>query len=107
MVRLGDLRPGLRVAGLDPAGPVEIERVQLKAPGVVSPNGDEPLRVVYRTSNGRFAEEVLFHAHDLSIVKDEAWAFDADPHQFLLAAEALRIQRAHLFDPFKLREPAT
>ncbi|WP_419847066.1 helicase-related protein [Candidatus Poriferisocius sp.] len=89
------------MSGLDPDGPAEIERVELEAPGLVTQDGDEPLRIVYKTSSGRFGEKVLFHAHDLGIVEDEGWTFDSDPQQFLLAAEALRIQRAHLFDPFQ------
>ena len=101
MVRLGDLREGLRVAGLDPDGPAEIEKVEPAAPGMVTADGDEPLRVIYKTPSGRLTETILDHAHDLSIVEEEGWTFDGDPQHFLLAAEALRIQRAHLFDPFQ------
>jgi superfamily II DNA or RNA helicase len=68
---------------------------------MVTTDGDEPLRVIYKTPSGRLSETILDHAHDLSIVEEEGWTFDGDPQKFLLAAEALRIQRAHLFDPFQ------
>ncbi len=62
----------------------------------------DSLSVVYKTDDGRLGERVLFRADEagLSIASvDRPWSFDADGADFKLAAEAYRINLAHLFDP--------
>ncbi len=64
--------------------------------------GDNAVTVVYKTDDGRLGERVLFRANEseLSIASvGRPWSFDADGADFKLAAEAYRINLAHLFDP--------
>jgi hypothetical protein len=66
------------------------------------PLGDNAVTVVYKTDDGRLGERVLFRSNEseLSIAKaGRPWSFDADGADFKLAAEAYRINLAHLFDP--------
>jgi hypothetical protein len=66
------------------------------------PLGDNAVTVVYKTDDGRLGERVLFRSNEseLSIATaGRPWSFDADGADFKLAAEAYRINLAHLFDP--------
>lgn len=68
----------------------------------VDPLGENSMSVVYKTDDGRLGERVLFRKDeaDLSIASTgRPWSFDADGADFKLAAEAYRINLAHLFDP--------
>src|SRR5205085_11070439 len=52
---------------------------------------------------GRSDHEILYRdAESRLVIEDEAraWSFDADGKLFRLASEALRINLAHLFDPY-------
>ena len=56
----------------------------------------------YKTPDGRLLERMLFRTDEANISLAEAgrpWAFDAPGADFKLAAEAYRINLAHLFDP--------
>ena len=63
---------------------------------------DDSVNVVYRTEAGTLGERIVF-ATDLpnihAIKAGAAFSFDGDPAAFKLAAEARRMQLAHLFDP--------
>ncbi|QJE02498.1 DUF3883 domain-containing protein [Massilia forsythiae] len=62
----------------------------------------DSLSVVYKTDDGRLGERVLFRADEPSLsvaLAERPWSFDANGADFKLAAEAYRINLAHLFDP--------
>lgn len=64
--------------------------------------GDDALSILYKTSEGRLGERVLFRTDEpsLSIAEEgRPWAFDAPGADFKLVAEAFRINLAYLFDP--------
>src|SRR2546421_3612075 len=62
----------------------------------------DALTLVYRSPDGRVADEILYR-HDeprLKIVEaGRPWSFDGDGALFRLVSEAHRIRLAHLFDP--------
>ena len=93
-MRLEDLTPGATVSGVLPDSAISVVSVQW--------HGSDALTLVYRSSAGRVAEEILFR-HDearLEIVEQgRPWSFDGDGALFRLVAEAHRIRLAHLFDP--------
>ena len=67
----------------------------------VTPLGDGAVEVMYRADDGDLGVQVLSHTdaalvHDLG---DSTWSFDADAAEFQLAAEAMRMRMAGLFDP--------
>ena len=94
MLRLEDIKSNAAVTGLEPGQVVRIvttERV-----------GNDALTVYYKTADGKLRERMLFRADEANISLAEAgrpWAFDAPGEDFKLAAEAYRIDLAHLFDP--------
>ncbi|MDR1189154.1 MAG: DEAD/DEAH box helicase, partial [Bifidobacteriaceae bacterium] len=94
-VMLESLKPGLRVRWLAPGGVSTIAAVTLVGGGLAE--------VLYRDEDGRLGEAVLTRdkAAQLEIVSDSESgpAFDGDPDEFRLAAEALRIKHAALTDP--------
>ncbi|MDR2381356.1 MAG: DUF3883 domain-containing protein [Bifidobacteriaceae bacterium] len=89
------LRPGTRVRGVVPGQVVTLVSVFAVSDGVTE--------VSYRDEDGRLAERVLTGADAASLevvaAADAGPAFDADPDEFRLAAEALRIKYAALYDP--------
>ncbi|MHA7618121.1 DEAD/DEAH box helicase [Cellulosimicrobium cellulans] len=92
-MRLEDIAPGTRIDGLD-ALPVLVVGVEW--------HGTDALSVVYRSSSGVLAEQIVYRADEASLrAADESlrWSFDADGARFKLAAEATRIRIAGLFDP--------
>ena len=98
MIRLEDLKPGMRVCGLVPDQVVEI--ITAKGLGEA---GSDTYRVIVRYEDeyddsdkqtlDRSVEERLIEAMDI-------WAIGSEAELALLAAEAKRIQIAHLLDPF-------
>src|SRR5215468_9362380 len=92
-MRLEELAPGMSVIGVVPGGAVDLIAV------------DQPLgqtrKVVYRTAAGQLGEQILMRANEPALRLNELprTAFDADPEEFKLAAEAVRIQSAALIDP--------
>ncbi|WP_454163375.1 helicase-related protein [Gordonia iterans] len=93
-LHITDLKPGMLLSGRWPA-PVTLV--------AVTPQSETSATVVVRGDDGAFSEEMLF-ADDLaavSLVQDEGrrWTFDADPQQFRLATEAVRISMAGIGDP--------
>jgi superfamily II DNA or RNA helicase len=94
MLRLEDLVKGTQVVGVDPAGPITI----ISTDAV----GEDAVSVIYKTAEGVPAERMLFRADEARLdvaTATRSWSFDAPGSAFKLAAEALRIKLAHLFDP--------
>ncbi|MBA3309177.1 MAG: DUF3883 domain-containing protein, partial [Nocardioidaceae bacterium] len=93
---LEQLVTGARVAGVDPAGPVEVV--------AVSWHGSQAITLAYRDPTGQLQERMLYRSDEHALHVEEgggrAWSFDADGHLFRLVAEARRIYLAHLFDPY-------
>lgn len=86
--RLEDLQPGLKLSGLLPV-PVTIL--------AVTQNGPDAVTVTFQGINGDLGQRLLYRADEsrLAVVPPESrWPFDADPMDFRLAAEALRIRIA-------------
>ncbi|UUZ52284.1 DEAD/DEAH box helicase [Massilia sp. H-1] len=66
------------------------------------PLGDNALTVIYKADDGRLGERVVFRGDEAKLslaTVGRPWSFDADGADFKLAAEAYRINLAHLFDP--------
>ena len=93
-MKLEDIEVDAHVDGLVPGQAVQI--VQVK------PVGADACNVTYRDGAGVLAEQLVFRAAaaELSLVEHgRPWALTGDGADFKLAAEAYRIQLAHLFDP--------
>ncbi len=93
-LRLEDLVPGASVAGL--AGPHAVDVI------AVQWHGANFVTVTYRDHVGAPAQAVLGRDHEprMSLATaGQTRAFDGDPESWRLAAEALRIRYAALFDP--------
>ncbi|MDR1512413.1 MAG: hypothetical protein LBS56_02860 [Propionibacteriaceae bacterium] len=94
-VSLGVLRAGVRLRGVLPDQIVTLASVFAIADGVAE--------VSYRDEGGQLAERVLTDADAarLEVVADSDAGppFDGDPDEFRMAAEALRIKYAALYDP--------
>lgn len=91
--RLEDLHDGLRLSGLLPH-PVTILAVR--------PHSSDAVTVTYQDGDGGLGQRLLYRGDEpsLSIETPESrWKFDADPAEFRLVAEALRIRMAGLHDP--------
>jgi superfamily II DNA or RNA helicase len=94
MLKLEEVEKNAAVAGIEPGRVVRIVTTELV--------GDNALTVYYKTSDGKLLERMLFRADEAHLSLAEAgrpWAFDASGIDFKLAAEAYRINLAHLFDP--------
>lgn len=94
-VRLGDIAAGMQLAGL-----VSGEVVEVLA---VCPVGESACEVVFRESAGTIDTRVVSD-EDLRRIQvvgaaESQVPYDADPRDFMLAAEALRIKYAALYDP--------
>ena len=91
---LEDLQPDASVRGIRPDALITVVSA--------SWHGSDALTLVYRTPDGRVADEILYR-HDearLAIVEQgRPWSFDGDGALYRLVAEAQRIRLAHLFDP--------
>jgi superfamily II DNA or RNA helicase len=95
VVTLEDLKPGMRVRGVVPGGPVEVVQVTW--------HGTLAVTLTYRDEQGRPGQELLYRADEDRLAIEapgRVWAFDADGKLFRLVSEALRIRLAYLFDPY-------
>ncbi|MGP3948461.1 helicase-related protein [Streptomyces sp. 7N604] len=93
-VRLEELTPGTRIGGLTAAGPVTVVRADWR--------GSSAMEIVYRDDSGGFGSVFLYREHEASLTLHEPSArsdFTGDATAFRLAAEALRLRMAGLFDP--------
>lgn len=94
MLKLEDIKKNAAISGIEPGHVVRVVTTE--------PVGDNALTVYFKTPDGRLLERMIFRADEVSLSLAEAgrpWAFDAPGEEFKLAAEAYRINLAHLFDP--------
>src|SRR6266436_8628391 len=64
--------------------------------------GSNCIDVVYKTADGRVANDILYRDDEARIeivLPGRVWSFEGDGDLFRLASEAYRIHLAHLFDP--------
>ena len=93
-MKLESIAKGALVSGIEAGKVVRVVSAD--------PLGDNAVTVVYKADDGRLGERVLFRSNEseLQIASvGRPWSFDADGADFKLAAEAYRINLAHLFDP--------
>ncbi|PST49887.1 type III restriction endonuclease subunit R [Bifidobacterium callitrichos] len=92
---LGDLKPDMAVLGMVPGKAATVV--------AVTPMGADAVSLFYKTADGETGQEIIDAdaVTRLSVVhaEDGGLRFDADPDEFRLAAEALRIRYAALYDP--------
>src|SRR5690606_1648165 len=64
-------------------------------------HGSDAVELTYKTPDGGLRQQVMFRADEsrLSLSDSGGRPFDADAHEFQLAAEIQRISRAGLLDP--------
>ena len=94
MLKLEQIQKNAAISGLEPGQVVRIVTTE--------PVGDNALTVYYKTADGSLRERMLFRTDEANLSLAESgrpWAFDAPGDAFKLAAEAYRINLAHLFDP--------
>lgn len=94
MLKLEQIQKNAVISGLEPGQVVRVVTTELV--------GDSALTVYYKTADGTLLERMLFRNDEVNLSLAEAgrpWAFDAPGEEFKLAAEAYRINLAHLFDP--------
>ncbi len=94
MLKLEEIQKNADISGIEPGHVVRVVTTE--------PVGDNALTVYYKTADGKLLERMLFRSDEAKLSLAEAgrpWAFDAPGEDFKLAAEAYRINLAHLFDP--------
>jgi superfamily II DNA or RNA helicase len=94
MAQLEQLQRGIQVHGIIPQQMVTLIDVEW--------NGSNAVTVVYRRSDGKVGDTLLYRENEaeLEIVQAKRlWAFDVDGALLRLVSEAYRIHLAHLFDP--------
>ena len=94
MIELEQIKKDSVINGIIPGQAVTIVSVEAI--------GDDALTVFYKDNNGSLGERMLFRSDEQilsQIEKGRPWSFDGNGSDFKLAAEAHRIQLAHLFDP--------
>jgi superfamily II DNA or RNA helicase len=94
MAQLEQLQRGIQVYGIVPHQTVTLIDVEW--------SGSNAVTVVYRRSDGKVGDTLLYRENEaeLEIVQAERlWAFDVDGALLRLVSEAYRIHLAHLFDP--------
>ncbi len=93
-VKLEEITTGSILRGILPDAAITVVSVDW--------HGSDACTLVYRTPEGRVADEILYR-HDeprLEIVEaGRPWSFDGKGDAYRLVAEAHRIRLAHLFDP--------
>ena len=92
-MKLEELSPGVRVAGVVPAETVSVVAVVW--------HGEDALEVTYKTPLGQLGESVLYRNDEVRLgpAAMSVRPFDAPAADFKLAAECQRIRLAGLFDP--------
>ena len=97
--RLEELVKGARVRGVAPSGVVTVIDAEWVGAGTVN--------LTYEDEQGRVDRELIYRSGEdgLEIAEGgRGWSLDADPALFVLAAEAVRIRLAYLFDPYLAAE---
>ena len=94
MTSFDEIKPGVRLEGLDPAGVAEVVQV--------SRFGPDALNLVFR-ANGKVGERLVYRGDEVGLKLVEpgrSFSFDADGGLLRLASEAYRVRLAYLFDPY-------
>ena len=93
-LKFDDLAAGMRLDGVVADGYVTVVAVEMHGPSSAT--------LTYRTGDGRLGDRIIAAADLAGFGEPEQrrWSFDADGAMFKLAAEAQRLQQAHLADPF-------
>jgi len=94
MVKLEEITKDAVLNGITPGQSVKIVSVDKV--------GDDAISIVYKDSLGKLSERMIFRSDEASLEHVEVgrpWSFDGNGSDFKIAAEAHRIQLAHLFDP--------
>lgn len=94
MLKLEQITKSVSITGIEAATAVRIVATE--------PAGGDAITVYYKTADGSLRERMLFRADEQRLALAEAerpWSFSAPGEAFKLAAEAYRINLAHLFDP--------
>ena len=94
LLKLEDLQVDAVVDGIDPSGPAKVLHVTKAGP--------DSVKLTYEAPNNAVFQRLLFRDDEakLSFVSARrTWTFVAAADRFKLAAEALRIKLAYLFDP--------
>jgi superfamily II DNA or RNA helicase len=94
LLKLEDIKKDAVINGLLPNEAVKILSVEQVGPDAIT--------VYFKSASGVLQERMLFRSDETALAlaqKGRPWAFDADGDAFKLAAEAYRINLAHLFDP--------
>lgn len=94
MLKLEDIKKNAAISGVEPGHVVRVVTTE--------PVGDNALTIYYKKPDGQLCERMLFRTDESNLSLADAgrpWAFDAPGEAFKLAAEAWRINLAHLFDP--------
>ena len=94
MVKLEQLKRGLRIRGLAPQQIVTLIAVEW--------SGANAVTVAYRREDGQVAETLLYRENEAELdipQADRRWTFEADGRLLHLVSEAYRIDLAYLFDP--------
>jgi len=94
MASFDEIKPGVRLEGLDPSGTAEVVQV--------SRFGPDALNLVFR-ANGKVGERLVYRGDEavFTVIKPgRTYGFDADGGLLRLASEAYRIRLAYLFDPY-------
>ena len=96
MAKLEELSKGIKLKGILPNTTVTVVDV--------SKCGADAVTLTYRADDsGHLGDRVLYRSDEAQlelITQKYPWRFDADGALFRLVSEALRIDLAHLFDPF-------
>jgi len=95
-MKLSDIQPGQQIIGLQGDDAVTIVAVHAI--------DDNLIEVTYRTADNKLQERLVSDTEASALIQqsttDIASIFDCDADDFKLAAEALRIKYAALYDPF-------
>jgi len=91
---IDQIKPGDRLSGLVLGLNVTVSLVEW--------HGSNAVNLIYKDDQGDLGERILFRdeQHALAFVDESSsFPFDGNPHDFKLAAEAMRIKYAALYDP--------
>jgi hypothetical protein len=94
MVKLEDLKPGVKVKGILPQQDVSVVGIKW--------HGTTAVELIYKRPDGQPGSQLLFRNDETNLETvgtKRAWSFSADGDLLRLVAEAYRIHLAHLFDP--------
>lgn len=94
MLKLSEIRKDAIIDGIVSGQTVKVVSIE--------PIGDEALTVIFKDNAGSLGERMLFPPDENSLTlvdQGRPWSFTGNGADFKLAAEAHRINLAHLFDP--------